>query len=158
MRNVNKVILLGNVSRDPVKKTTQNGQTLTMFGLATHRYFKTQDGETKSVTEFHNIVAWGELGNRCYEDVKKGKLMYIEGYLKTRAFDVAEDKKSFRTEIVMYNMIILSKQDFTDDGSYQDNENKIHDTDLDNNDIDVELDTSKKDIKTDNDNLSDIDV
>ncbi len=111
MRNINKVILVGNISRDPIGKEVGDGQPVTTFGIATHRYFTTKSGEKKSMTEFHNVVTWGALAHRCNETLRKGKLVYIEGYLKTRAFDIAEGKKSFRTEIVAYNMIILSKRD-----------------------------------------------
>lgn len=111
MRNINKVILVGNISRDPQMKEVGEGQPVCTFGVATHRYFTTKAGEKKSMTEFHNIVAWGVLATRCMETLKKGKLVYIEGYLKTRSFDIAEGKKSFRTEVVGYNMIILSKRD-----------------------------------------------
>lgn len=112
MRNVNKVILIGNISHDPQIKETAGGQPVTTFGVATHRYFTTKSGENKSVTEFHNIVAWGGIAKRCADTLKKGKLVYIEGYLKTRAFDLGEGKRSFRTEVVAYNMIILSKREF----------------------------------------------
>lgn len=111
MRNINKVILIGNVSHAPQTKETGNGQPVTTFGVATHRYFTTKSGENKAVTEFHNIVAWGSIAKRCAETLRKGKLVFIEGYLKTRAFDLGEGKKSYRTEVVAYNMIILSKRE-----------------------------------------------
>jgi len=111
MRNINKVILVGNVSHDPQTKETTGGQPVTTFGVATHRYFTTKAGENKAVTEFHNVVTFGGIAKRCAETLKKGKLVYIEGYLKTRSFDLGEGKRSFRTEIVAYNMIILSKRE-----------------------------------------------
>ncbi len=113
MRNINKVILVGNVSRDPQSKTVGQGDdvTVTTFGVATHRYFTTKSGEKKSVTEFHNVVTWGPLAKRCADILSKGKLVYIEGYLKTQAFDLEGGQKSYRTEIVAHNMIILSKKE-----------------------------------------------
>lgn len=126
MRNVNKVILIGNVSNMPRMKDTGGGQGVTTFGVATHRYFTTRLGENKSVTEFHNIVTWGTLAKRCNEILRKGKLVYIEGYLKTRAFELEDGKKSFRTEIVAFNMIVLSKREaaeMTENGPAEDNTN-----------------------------------
>lgn len=111
MRNINQVVLVGNVSHDPQTKETANEQSVTTFGVATHRYFTTKEGEAKSITEFHNVVTWGGIAHRCAETLQKGKLVYIEGYLKTRSFDVGDGKKSFRTEVVAFNMIILSKRE-----------------------------------------------
>lgn len=116
MRNINKVILVGNISRDPQTKDLPSGQPITTFGIATHRYFTTKSGEKKAVTEFHNVVTWGMLAKRCEETLRKGKLVYVEGYLKTRSFDLGENKRSFRTEIVAYNLIILSKKEELEGG------------------------------------------
>jgi single-strand DNA-binding protein len=110
MRNINKVILVGNVCRDPQMKEVGEGQPVTTFGIATSRVFTTKAGEKKAITEFHSIVTWGPLAQRCVETLKKGKLVYIEGYLKTHAFETPDGKKNFRTEVVGYNMIILSKK------------------------------------------------
>jgi single-strand DNA-binding protein len=125
MRNINKVILVGNVSHDPQMKETTGGQPVTTFGVATHRYFTTKAGENKAVTEFHNVVTFGGIAKRCAETLKKGKLVYIEGYLKTRSFDLGEGKRSFRTEIVAYNMIILSKREAASRGTEKKQESNI---------------------------------
>ncbi|PIV90255.1 single-stranded DNA-binding protein [Candidatus Gracilibacteria bacterium CG17_big_fil_post_rev_8_21_14_2_50_48_13] len=110
MRSVNKVILVGNLTRDPVLKSTENGQPVCTFGIATNREWRTRTGEKKSLPEFHNIVAWSKLADKCFKYLKKGKLVFVEGYLKTRVFDNDNGSKSFRTEIVIYDMIMLDRK------------------------------------------------
>jgi single-strand DNA-binding protein len=109
MRSVNKVILIGNVTRDPEMKTTPTGQVVATFGLATNREWTTSARERKSLAEFHNIVVWGKLAEICTKLVKKGQMLYIEGYLKTRSWDNENGTKSFRTEIVADDMILLDR-------------------------------------------------
>ena len=114
MKSVNKVILLGNVTRDPELKATANGQSVATFGLATNRTWKDQAGEKQSLAEYHNLVAWGGLAEFCSQNVRKGKPLYIEGYLKTRSWDGPEGSKIFRTEIVVENLVLLGPRDGTD--------------------------------------------
>jgi len=110
MRSVNKVILVGNLTRDPEVKETTNGQKIVTFGLATNREWVTKEGEKKSLAEYHNIAVWGRLADICIQYLKKGKLVYVEGYLKTRSWDSPEGVRIFRTEIVTHDMIMLSKR------------------------------------------------
>lgn len=114
MKSVNKVTLLGNVTRDPELKATQSGQSVTTFGLATNRVWKDQSGEKQSLAEYHNLVAWGGLAEFCATNVRKGKPLYIEGYLKTRSWDGPEGSKIFRTEIVIENLVLLGQRDGTE--------------------------------------------
>jgi len=107
MKSVNKVILLGNVTRDPELKATTGGQSVCTFGLATNRTWRNPNGERQSLPEFHNIVAWGALADFCSTFIKKGKPLYLEGYLKTRSWDGPEGSKIFRAEIVTENVILL---------------------------------------------------
>jgi single-strand DNA-binding protein len=118
MRTINKVILIGNVTRDPLIKDTEGGKKIAMFTIATNRYFKTSDGENRSEAEFHNCVAWGALAERVEQFLLKGKLVYLEGRLKTRFMDKeGEEHKNFKTEIVASNLIFLNKKsDFEDAG------------------------------------------
>jgi len=109
MRSVNKVILVGNLTRDPELKQTTNGQSIVTFGLATNREWVVGN-EKKSLAEYHNIAAWGTLAEICGKYLKKGKLVYVEGYLKTRSWDSPEGVKIFRTEIVATDMIMLDKR------------------------------------------------
>jgi single-strand DNA-binding protein len=107
MKSVNKVILLGNVTRDPELKQTTSGQSVCTFGLATNRVWRDPNGQKQSLPEYHNLVAWGGLPEFCGQYVKKGKPLYVEGYLKTRSWDGPEGAKIFRTEVVMENVILL---------------------------------------------------
>jgi len=117
MKSVNKVILLGNVTRDPELKTTQTGQSVCTFGLATNRVWKDASGEKQSLPEYHNLVCWGGLAEFCGQNVKKGKPLYAEGYLKTRSWDSPEGAKIFRTEVVLENVVLLGSRDAAPMGS-----------------------------------------
>jgi single-strand DNA-binding protein len=117
MRTVNKVILIGNITRDPLVKETENGKKIAMFTTATNRYYKTADGENKSEAEFHNCVAWGALAEKADQFLTKGKLVYIEGRLKTRVIEKDSGEKIYKTEVVAGNIIFLNKkEDFEDAG------------------------------------------
>jgi single-strand DNA-binding protein len=78
MRTVNKVILIGNITKDPLVKTTENGKKIALFTIATNRYYKDVNGESKSEAEFNNCVAWGVLAERAESFLRKGKLVYAE--------------------------------------------------------------------------------
>ncbi len=110
MRSINKVILIGNLTRDPELRQTPNGQNVVTFGLATNREWVTRDGRKQTSAEFHDLVAWAKLAEFCHNYLKKGKLVYVEGYLKTRSWDTPEGVKKFRTEIVVQDMIMLDKR------------------------------------------------
>lgn len=110
MRTINKVILIGNITRDPLVKDTENGKKIAMFTLATNRYYKTADGEQKSEAEFHNCVAWGALAEKAAQFLTKGKLIYVEGRLKTRIIEKEEGERVYKTEIVAGNIIFLNKK------------------------------------------------
>ena len=116
MRSVNKVILVGNLTRDPEMRETPNGQKVTTFGLATSREWVQSDGERKSSAEFHECVAWSNLAEICSKYLKKSKLVYVEGYLKTRSWESQEGVKKFKTEIVVQDMIMLDKKQQGEEG------------------------------------------
>ena len=102
---INKVILVGNVGRDVEVRATQSGQNLAKFSLATtDRRFKDENGNPR--TEWHNIVAWGKLAEICDRYVTKGKLLYIEGQIRTRTYEQDVQEKSF-TEIYADQMEML---------------------------------------------------
>ncbi len=127
MRTVNKVILIGNITRDPSIKTTENDKKVALFTIATNRYYKTTEGEQKSESEFTNCVAWGNLAERCEQFLTKWKLVYAEGRLKTRIIDKEDGTKMYKTEIVVSNIIFLNKKsDFDEmdlgDGSGDDDD------------------------------------
>jgi len=104
-------MLLGNITRDPELKSTTGGQSVATFGLATNRVWRDADGEKRSLPEYHNIVVWGSLAEFTSQFVRKGKPLYIEGYLKTRSWDGGEGTKIFRTEVVAENIILLGPKD-----------------------------------------------
>ena len=110
MRCVNKVILMGNLTRDPELRQTTSGQSIVTFGLATNREWMTKDGRKQQSSEFHEFVAWAKLGEICQQYLKKGKYVYVEGYLKTRSKILPDGTKKFRTEIVLEDMIMLDKR------------------------------------------------
>ncbi|MFA5793108.1 MAG: single-stranded DNA-binding protein [Candidatus Gracilibacteria bacterium] len=116
MRSVNKVILIGNLTRDPELKTTTGGQSIVTFGLATNRQWTTSGGEKRSSAEFHECVAWAKLAEICKQHLRKGMLVYVEGYLKTRSWDMEDGTRRFRTEIVLQDMIILEKRHSDEEG------------------------------------------
>ena len=139
MRTVNKVILVGNVTRDPMIKTTDNGKKIALFTIATNRYYKTNDGENRSEAEFHNCVWWWWIADRIQASLQKGKLIYIEGRLKTRVIEKDNGEKLYKTEVVVWNLIFLNKKsDFEDNESPTEN-TEIKDTssklDLDDDDL-----------------------
>lgn len=112
MKSVNKVILLGNVTRDPELKAIPSGQSVCTFGLATNRVWKDAQGEKQSLAEYHNLVTWGALAEFSAKTVKKGVPLYVEGYLKTRSWESPETKaKIFKTEIVVENLVLLSAKE-----------------------------------------------
>lgn len=114
MRSVNKVILVGNLTRDPQLKQTGNGQSVVTFGLATNRSWMTNDGQQQTSTEFHELVAWAKLAEIIAINLKTGKLVYVEGYLKTRSWDQEDGTKRYKTEVVVQDLVILSKKDSND--------------------------------------------
>lgn len=117
MRTVNKVILIGNITRDPAIKSTENNKKVALFTIATNKYYKTADWENKSESEFHNCVAWGTLADRAEQFLTKGKLVYLEGRLKTRIIDKEDGTKLYKTEVVASSLIFLNKRsDFEEAG------------------------------------------
>lgn len=109
MAGVNKVILVGNLGRDPEVRYTKNGQAVASFSLATTERWTGKDGNKEEKTEWHRIVAWGKLGEICGEYLVKGKQVYIEGRLQTRDWDDKDGNKKSTTEIVANNMVMLSQ-------------------------------------------------
>lgn len=108
MKGINKVILIGNLGRDPEVRYTANGQAVANFPLATTEYGASKDGNRQEYTEWHRIVAWGRLAEICGEYLTKGKSVYIEGSLRTRSWEDKEGVTKWTTEIVARSMQILT--------------------------------------------------
>lgn len=105
--DLNKVMLIGRLTKNPELRSTPNGQSVTSFSLATNRVFTDAQGQKQERAEFHNIVAWGKLAEICSQYLSKGRRAYIEGRLQTRDWVGQEGVRRFSTEIVAENMIIL---------------------------------------------------
>jgi single-strand DNA-binding protein len=109
-RSVNKVILIGHLGKDAETKFTQSGSAKTTFSLATNRRWKDQQtGEWKEETDWHNIVMWRQENVANY--LTKGKQIYVEGRLQTRSYDDKEGKKTYITEVVAEDVVLLSSRD-----------------------------------------------
>ncbi|MFA6271952.1 MAG: single-stranded DNA-binding protein [Patescibacteria group bacterium] len=108
--NLNKVSLIGNLTKDPISKKISSGQTVTYFGLATNYSWKDiKTKERKEKVDFHNIIAWGRLAEIVTTYLKKGDKVYIEGRLQNRKWDDEKGQKHSKSEIVAQNLIMLGK-------------------------------------------------
>ncbi|MFC1621804.1 single-stranded DNA-binding protein [Patescibacteria group bacterium] len=106
-RSVNKVIIIGNLTRDPELRYTPQGTPVCSFGIATNREWSV-DGIKKEAADFHNAVAWNKLAELCAQLLAKGSKTYVEGRLQTRDWTDADGNKRYKTEIVVNEMIVLS--------------------------------------------------
>ena len=112
MSGVNKVIILGNVGRDPEVRYTQNGTAVANFSIATSEVYGGRDGgERKEQTEWHNIVCWGRQAEIAGQYVKKGRQLYVEGRLQTRDWVDPQGVKHYRTEIICRSFQLLGRRD-----------------------------------------------
>lgn len=108
-KSVNKVILIGNLGKDPEIKYTPSGTPVAKFTLATNERYKDKAGEWQDRTEWHNIVAWQRLAEIVGEYLKKGSKAYIEGRLQTSSWeDKQSGEKKYRTEIIAQDLVLLS--------------------------------------------------
>lgn len=108
--SVNKVILVGNVGKDPETRYLDESTAITKFPMATSETYKNRSGERVTTTEWHNVVLWRGLAQVAEKYVKKGSQIYIEGRIKTRSYDDADGNKKYITEIVGDQMQMLGKR------------------------------------------------
>ncbi|MDO8462765.1 MAG: single-stranded DNA-binding protein [bacterium] len=107
---LNKVMVIGNLTKDPESRATAGGTTICTFGVATNRYWTNQQsGERQEEVEFHNVVAFGKLADICTQYLGRGRKVYVEGRLKTREWEGQDGVKRNRTEVVAENMIMLDR-------------------------------------------------
>lgn len=106
-RSLNKVLLIGNLTRDPELRYTPQGTAVCTFGVATNRSWTTEDGEKKEEAEFHTIVAWNKLAEICAQYLAKGKQVYVDGRLATREWEGQDGVKRRTTEVVANEVIFL---------------------------------------------------
>jgi single-strand DNA-binding protein len=106
--SVNKVILVGNLGRDPEVRATPSGQSVCNFTLATTERFTDRAGQQRDQTEWHNVVVWGKQADLCGQYLKKGRQVYVEGRLTTRQYEAKDGTgKRYRTEVVAQRVQFL---------------------------------------------------
>lgn len=110
MRGVNKVILLGNLGKDPEIKYFENSVPKASFSIATSESYTTKGGEKIDSVEWHNIVMWRGLAEVAEKYLKKGDSVYIEGKIRNRSWDDADGNKKYITEIEVANMVMLGRR------------------------------------------------
>lgn len=120
--SINKVILVGNVGKDPEVRYLDNGVAVANFSLATSETYTAKSGERVTNTEWHNIVAWRGLAEVAEKYIKKGKQLYIEGKIKTRSYDDKDGVKKYMTEIYADSMQMLGRKDDETNSSSNDYE------------------------------------
>lgn len=109
-RGLNKVMIIGNVGREPEMRYTPSGRPVTSFSVATSRTWTSAEGERREETEWFNVVAWGNLAEICKTHLTKNQQVYVEGRLQTRGWEDDNGKKHFRTELVANEMILLGER------------------------------------------------
>lgn len=110
MASLNKVILIGNLGKDPEIRTTTTGQSIATFSIATGEKFKNRSGEWEERTEWHNVVLWGKLAETARDYLHKGKQVYIEGKLQTRKWEGKDGHDRYTTEVIGERMQMLGNK------------------------------------------------
>lgn len=116
MISLNKVHLIGNITRDPELRTIPSGQSVTNFGVATNRRYKNAQGELVEDVQFHEVVAWGKLAEIINQIFRRGSKIYVEGRLQTRSWEAQDGSKRQRTEVVMESFIPLTPKTTSPEG------------------------------------------
>ncbi|MBI4228986.1 MAG: single-stranded DNA-binding protein [Deltaproteobacteria bacterium] len=130
MRGINKVILIGNLGRDPELRYTASGQAVANFTIATTESRTNKDGGRQDFTEWHRIVAWGRLAEICGEYLSKGRMVYIEGTLRTRSWEDKEGRKRWTTEVLARNMQMLGPSGERDESTAEAGEGLTEDFEI----------------------------
>ncbi|HMQ05746.1 MAG TPA: single-stranded DNA-binding protein [Saprospiraceae bacterium] len=108
---INKVILIGNLGKDPEVRTLESGAKVVRFPLATNESYQDKSGEWQTVTEWHNVTMWRNLAERAEKDLKKGSLIYLDGKLSTRKWTDKEGQDRYTTEVVANTFRKLDRRD-----------------------------------------------
>ncbi|HZQ08889.1 MAG TPA: single-stranded DNA-binding protein [Anaerolineae bacterium] len=109
-RGLNKVMIIGNLGRDPEMRYTPSGKPVTSFSVAVSRTYMKPEGERAEVTDWFNVVAWGRLAEICSQYLTKGSMVYVEGRLETRSWEGDNGQKHYRTEVVANDVNILERK------------------------------------------------
>lgn len=107
--DLNKVMIIGRLTRDPEVRTIPSGQSVASFSVATNRVWKDQAGQKQEKVEFHNVIAWRKLSEIAGKFLKKGSRVFVEGHLETRNWTDQAGAKHYRTEITADNIILLDR-------------------------------------------------
>ena len=102
--NLNKAIIIGNLTQNPEVRKTPNGQSVSSFTVATNRVWTSNDGQKQEQAEFHNVVAWGKLADIVGQYLAKGRMCMVEGRIQTRSWDDQNGQKHWKTEIIAENI------------------------------------------------------
>ena len=113
MAALNKVMLIGNVGRDPEMRYTANGNAVTTFSIACNRNYSSPEGERKEETEWFTVVTWNKLAETCSQFLQKGRRAYVEGRLHTRSWDGPDGQRRYRTEVIANTVLFLDKAQAT---------------------------------------------
>jgi len=116
--NLNKAMIIGNLTREPELRNTPSGQSVASFAVATNLIWTDQSGQQQKKAEFHNVIAWRKLAEICSKYLHKGSKVYIEGRLQTTDWTGQDGVKRYRTEIVTENMIMLDTKSGSASGSF----------------------------------------
>jgi len=108
--SLNRVMLIGNLGREPELKYTTGGQPVVTFSLATSRKWKNQEGDQQEDTQWHNIKGWGSRAEVMAKYLRKGARVYVEGRIETRSYDDKDGNRKWFTEIVCQNFVFLTKK------------------------------------------------
>jgi single-strand DNA-binding protein len=108
--DLNRVMIIGNMTRDPEVRNTPTGRAVASFSVATNRVWTDANGQKQKQAEFHNVVFWAKLAEIAGQYLKKGQKVYVEGRLQTREWTGQDGIKRYRTEIIGENMIMLSSR------------------------------------------------
>ncbi len=114
-RGLNKVMIIGNLGKDPEMRYTPSGRPVTNFSVAVSRSWNTSDGERREETEWFNVVAWGSLAEICNQYLVKGRQVYVEGRLQSRNWEDSEGKRHTAVEIIANKMIMLGDRQSSED-------------------------------------------
>ena len=110
MVSVNRMIIIGNLGSEPAMRFTPNGRPVTSFSVATNRRYTTSEGERREETEWFTVVTWGKLAEQCNQFLTKGRLVYVEGRLRTHTWESQEGQRRYRNEIVADRVSFLDRQ------------------------------------------------
>lgn len=151
VRSLNKVMLIGNLTRDVELRFTANGTPVATFGMATNKSWKDSNGDMQESAQFHNIVAWGKMAEICQQILSKGMLTYVEGELVTRSWDGDDGVTRYKTEVRISEMKLLDGKGRQGSGDVSTGEAPDDTTTPDSEDVTKEDDESGDDPTMDDD-------